>query len=274
MNKKSIELKNLAQKYCQQLSEHEVLNKYWCYLSLVLKGSVARGNADQFSDIDFVFYCSGELRTKIIQEYYSKGLIDRTDGIFMPLPDWIGHYHFETFETLKSYYREKNYSQIWESVNAIPLHDPSNQYTDLLQIRSEKFRIDEEDIKNKYFELQLTLDWLRHPLKRGEEIAVLLHCTKIIRLICQLGYLLDSLPFPHDKWLFTYIDDTQLGRENKQMILDYAKRILNNDQIELHKELHQYPQYAIADNLVKKLMESISNQFGEHKWIAEWYLYV
>lgn len=274
MNMRSRELKTLAQEYCVQLSEHEVLKNYWSDLSLVLKGSVARGNADQYSDIDFVFYCSAKLRRDIIQEYYTKGLTSRTDGIFLPLPDWIGHYHFESFEALNGYFSEKNYSQIWECKNAIPMHDPSNQYSEILRSNTEKFMIEVEDIKDKYLELQLTLDWLRHPLKRGEEIAVLLHCTKIVRLICQLSFLLDNIAFPHDKWLFTYIDDTQFGKENKQIILDYSKRILTDDKIEMYKELHEYPQYAIADNIVRKLMQLISNQHGEQKWIEEWYLYV
>lgn len=275
MNEQSKLLKEKAVKYCIELSEHEILKKYWDNLTLILKGSTARGNADQYSDIDFVFYSDEVIRKKIIEEYYLKGLTKRTDGVFLPLPEWIGHYQFESYETLNSYFIEKDYPQVWEYTNVIIMHDPLNKYKIIIDSNSKNlFSNPCEEIKSKYLELQLTLDWLRHPLKRGDKIAVLIHSSKIVKIACQLSYLLDKMSYPHDKWIFQYIDNTRFGKSNKKLILEYAENILNEKDIEKNLELNDYPQYYNAENIVKILSDLIKDDYGSQPWIDEWYLHV
>lgn len=264
-----------AVEYGKDLSEHEILEKYWGELTLVLKGSIARGNSDQYSDIDFVFYCDKDVYDKIINEYFNKGLTKRRDGVFMPLPEWIGHYNFETFDTLDRYFIDKEYAQIWEYSNVILIHDPDDRYKNALDSHLNNSNLYSlELLKNRYLELQLTLDWLRHPLKRGDKVAVLIHCSKLVKDLCQLCYLLDKKPYPHDKWLFPYLKETKLGNIINDTVLYYSENILNRSDLKKDRELHHYPQYYNTEKMLKMLSDYIIEHFGTQSWIEEWYLYV
>lgn len=276
MNQRSKELLKEAKFYCNELSKHNILAKYWDELSLVLKGSTARGNSDQYSDIDMVFFCEKEVKDKIVTEYYNNGLIVRQDGLFMPLPEWIGHYNIDTYEKLLEDFETRNYPEIWEHTNVIVLHDKLNQYKKIID-KYNTCLFDDSliDIKKKYLTLQLTLDWLRHPLKRGDEISVVLHCSKIIRLICQLSYLLDKQTYPHDKWVFNYLRQTKFGCRNENKIIELGKNIISNSEpLEIDKELHEYSQYAMAEEIITDLISQMKMEFGNQPWLDEWYLYV
>lgn len=275
MNNQNDELRKRANTFCEELSHHEVLQKYWSNLSLILKGSVARGNADQYSDIDFVFFSDESTYKSIINDYHIKGLTKRTDGIFIPLTDWIGHYHIETYDTLDTYFSDKNFPQIWEYTNIVLMHDPQDRFKNIINMNyANLFNNSLQYIKNKYLELQLTLDWLRHPLKRGDKVAVLLHCTKIIKSVCQISYLLDEKPYPHDKWIYAYLDTTEFGESNKGIILEYAENILSKQEVQKNMELNDYFQYERAEYIIKKISSAIKDKYGIYPWIDEWYLYV
>ncbi|GMQ59034.1 hypothetical protein AN1V17_34310 [Vallitalea sediminicola] len=274
--KKRDELLSQARYYCNELSNHSVLSKYWSEMSLVLKGSTARGNPDQYSDIDLVFFCDEKVKDKIVKDYYNLGLISRQDGVFMNLPDWIGHYNIETYEKLTEYFRLKDYPEIWEYTNVIVLHDELDRYNKIIdEYNTCIFEDSIIDVKQKYLKLQLTLDWLRHPLKRGDEISVILHCSKIIRLICQLSYLIDEQTYPHDKWLFHYLKQTKFGSQNENRIIRLGKNIISNDlPLQVDKEVDEYSQYALADELITDLKNQIQLKFGNEPWLEEWYFFV
>lgn len=273
MESKTAELFGLAKEYCAELSTHHVLTKFWPRLSLVLKGSVARGNSDKYSDIDFVFFCAEDDYQSIIRMYHSLNLTPRNDGVFMPLGDWAGHYHFETFEKLTGYFTSLNYPQIWEYQNVVVLHDPDQRYQQLLSAKSTTVFADPlPAIKRAYLDMQLTIDWLRHPLMRGDQIAVILHCSTIIQGVCRICYLMDSVCYPHDKWLFEYLNTTRFGKSHSSFIKQYATRL--SDDIQNHLELESYPQYTMAAELIGDVATFIARHHGESPWLNEWYLYV
>jgi predicted nucleotidyltransferase len=56
MTTKAAFLTNTARDVVAQLSQHAVLSRYWDGISVILKGSTARDNADRYSDIDLVMY--------------------------------------------------------------------------------------------------------------------------------------------------------------------------------------------------------------------------
>jgi len=268
-------LRKLATGYCEDLSRHQVLRHYWGEISLILKGSAARGNSDQYSDIDFVFYADHTTRERIVNDYHAQGLTSRQDGIFMPLPEWIGHYHVESFEALNGYFETKHYPQIWECANVIIMHDPASRYQNSIDSELSKLFDDTlREVKDRYLQLQLTLDWLRHPLKRGDKVAVLLHGSKIVKLACELCYLLDRKPYPHDKWLFHYLRDTRLGSAMADRLIDYAESIVDRGDIQRGLELDQYPQYSKGLDLTKSIADFIASDYGSQAWLGEWYLYV
>jgi hypothetical protein len=115
---------------------------------------------------------------------------------------------------------------------------------------------------------------LRHPLKRGDKVAVLLHGSKIIKLACELFYLLDRKPYPHDKWIFHYVRDTQLGSAHAHLLIDYAQSIVDRGDIVTALELEQYPQYGKAQQITTLIADFIAGDYGSQAWLGEWYLYV
>jgi hypothetical protein len=83
MSQRSIFLTRAARRVVDELSHHPVLSRHWQQVSVTLKGSTARGNADRYSDIDLVLYCDNCVQQVIVAEYYRAGLTQRQDGIFM-----------------------------------------------------------------------------------------------------------------------------------------------------------------------------------------------
>lgn len=273
MKQKTTELLKLAESYRIELSEHPILSRYWTELSLIVKGSVARDNPDRYSDIDFVFFCSEKVYREVIRMYFDHGLTPRKDGVFLPLGDWVGHYNIETLDKLAAYFKQLNYPQVWEYQHVIVLQDPRDQFQKLVALLSADLLLDPlPAIMQEYLDIQLTLDWLRHPLKRGDSVAVVLHCAKLLQDLCRLCYLLDGMCYPHDKWLFAYISTTRFGRRNKSYIHNYATRIADN--VPKHQELDNYSQYADGAALVEKVGAFIGKHYGKLPWIEEWYLYV
>ncbi|WP_182914623.1 hypothetical protein [Paenibacillus thiaminolyticus] len=80
---------------------------------------------------------------------------------------------------LKGYFFENNYPPVWEFQQAIPIHDSGSRFQDMMiaRLSASYLQASIDAIKGKYLDLQLTLDWMRHPLKRGDTIATSLHCT-------------------------------------------------------------------------------------------------
>ncbi|MHB1000097.1 MAG: nucleotidyltransferase domain-containing protein [Armatimonadota bacterium] len=273
MKQKTAHLLALAEYYCTELSEHPILSEYWPKISLILKGSVARDNTDRYSDIDLVFFCDKEILYEIASKYHELGLTNRDDGVFMPLPEWVGHYNFEALDKLEEYFSKPDYAQAWEYQNVITLYDPGDQFRKLLDRLSSNLLSDPlPAIKQEYLNLMLTADWLMHPLMRGDLVASSLHCAKIVQSLCRISYLLDARPYPHDKWLFEYIGTTRFGKSNKRAISEYVGCISETPR--KHLDLSSYPQFSGAMLLIGKVGEFIKKHYGKQPWIDEWYLYV
>lgn len=264
-----------AFKHCEELSKHIVLGKYWSEIALVLKGSTAMGKADQYSDIDFVIYCEKEVKEKIVKEYKQRGITNRDDNIFIFLENNEGHYHIEAVEEFENYFETKNYPQIWGISKSKLLHDPFKKIEKLRDAKLNSFKIEvENDIKNKYLEAQLQLDWLRHVLIRGDEIASMLYCQNVIKNILELAYLVEKKPYPHDKWIGSYLEETEFGQIYKAEVIDYVRNILDESGLESGKSLECYAQYTIPEKFISFLGEVIIENFGEQPWVMEWYNYV
>ncbi|TQR45502.1 hypothetical protein [Paenibacillus popilliae] len=274
MNDKSKELLQQAYIHANELSRHPVLSHYWNQCSLVVKGSVSRGNCDQYSDIDFVFFCEEDIRQAIIRGYREAGLSTTEDGAFQPIGDWDGHYHFESFSVLEGYFEENNYPQVWEFQQAIPIHDPESRFEHTIAQQSAHFLSNPiKVIKPLYLSLQFTLDWMRHPLKRGDAISTSLHCSKIVRELCQLSYILDGKSYPHDKWLSTFLSTTRFGSLQEERIVSYLSVIPTGGSITPHMELNEYPCYQRAWEMIDSMIRFIREHYGDYPWIDEWYLY-
>ncbi len=259
------------------LSRHPVLSRHWPELSLVLKGSTARGNADRYSDIDLFLVCDEPVQQDIIRGYREAGLSERQDGIFVFFagPGYDGHYHVESFALIQKFYRERDYLHVWEYQTALPLHDPQQRFATCIDgLNRALFAEPLETLKQAYLDLQLDLDWMRHPLRRGDHASALLHAAKVLRGVAQACYLLDCRPYPPDKWLFHYLGTTRLGKRLRATIKDYADTCSQLGSLAKHRELAEYPLYADGLALINEIGRAIVQEHADVPWIERWYNYV
>jgi hypothetical protein len=273
MNSRSLALLADARAVMADLSHHAVLERYWPQLSLVLKGSTARGNTDEFSDIDLVFFSAEDVRQAVVAEYFARGLTSRQDGIFMFIPN--GHYHIESYDQLSGYFRAQDFVHAWDYAQAIPLHDAGEQYAAIVSSGlAALFANPLALIKRAYLDLQLDLDWMRMPIMRADGPATLLHSSKLLAGIARLAYLLEDRPYPPDKWLFFYLDSTTIGQRQQAAIEGYFRLCPLTLKLERGQRFESHPLYAEAENLIVSLAEAIRQRFGDQPWLERWYDFV
>ncbi len=267
-------LETMLLKYSDYLQQHTVLNRYWQQITLVLKGSTARGYSDQYSDLDFVLFTDKETCDEIVSAYVREGLSSRTDGIFLPLGDWDGHYHLDTYEHLRAYFDTDDVMNIWEYTHIRLLHDPFHRYQGILEEKNEQFksRLDSY-IRGQYLTIQLQLDWMRQPLRRADAGASLLYGAAVWRACCRLLYLLCDRAYPGDTWLFFYMDELPVPESIKSKIKAYGDFFHELSHLKADKNLEEYPLYAQGTDMVSHLCGLLHDRYGNAQWIDEWYLY-
>jgi predicted nucleotidyltransferase len=273
MNAKSLELLDHARRTAADLSKHVVLKEYWNNLSLILKGSTSRGNADEYSDIDLVIFCPEVVKAQIVAGYFAHGFSPRQDGIFMMVEN--GHYHVEAYDQLRGYFLYRDYVHCWDYQNAIPLHEPAGQYAAIIQDGRQALFADPLPIlKRAYLDLQLDLDWMRMPIQRSDGPSSLLHMTKLLAGISHMAYLLDCQSYPPDKWLFTFLSTTRFGQAHGDSIQAYFQTCPGV--LDLHRDqpFENNPLYTGAAELLKAVGESIQMQYGDQAWLGRWYDFV
>jgi hypothetical protein len=273
MNAKSLELLAYARQTVARLSTHVVLGPLWDDLCIILKGSTSRGNADAYSDIDLVIYCTEAIRARVVAGYFANQLSDRQDGIFIPLEN--GHYHVESFDQLRGYFLQRDYLHCWDYQNAIPLHDPAGIYAAIIEEGKQAlFAAPLPGLKRAYLDLQLDLDWMRMPIQRRDGPSALLHMAKILSGVSRMAYLLERQPYPPDKWLFTFLPATAFGREHGEAIQTYFHSCPAVLDLPENAAYERHPLYTQAIELVGHIAEHIRARHGEQPWLGPWYNYV
>ncbi len=251
-----------------------VLKKYWPYVSLVMKGSTARGYSDTYSDIDLVIFTNMDTKKKIVADYISLGLSSREDGIFLPLGDWEGHYNIETYNKLETYFTKHDMINIWEYIHVIIMHDENCHYGNIINDGlKELFKEQDRFIMEKYLDMQLYLDWLRQPLRRADKCAAIMYASNVLRAACQLTYLLNTKTYPCDKWLFYYLDELDMPDELKMQIRNYAEAFGSIGELKTGLDLMEYALFAKGIDIVSSISELLKGQYGNAQWIEEWYLF-
>ena len=267
-------LRDRADYFMEELKNHIVLENYWDRLSLVMKGSTARGYSDQYSDIDFVIFTDRKTQSEIVADYISLGLSDREDSVFLPLNDeWEGHYNTDTYENVEAHFADKNMIKVWECSNVAIMHDSGGRYEKTIRKNTAKlFAGIDALIMRKYYDIQLHLDWMRHPLKRADINAAMQYASHLQRYCCHMAYLLSNQSYPNEKWLFYYLKDTGLD-ELCLKIIDYSDAICEMPDIMPDLELEEYGAYQKMYEIVWDIVDILKERYGDAKWIDEWYLY-
>lgn len=271
---KNEEMRALAQRCLITLSEHPVLRRHWEHLSVILKGSTARGYSDEYSDVDFVVFADGALVGQMVEEYRALGLTQREDGVFLPFANWCGHYNLDSYDHLDHYFDVRELTMVWEYSNVWVMWDPQGRYQRLLDERLPAlFRNLDGLLRWQYLQIQLNLDWMRQPLRRADSCAAALYLTQVLRLSVQMLFLLEGPSYPCDKWLFFYARQLTGHPELRDMMLQYPQQLPGVLSLEPGLELMDYPAYAQGVHIVEGIQAVLHARYGEAQWIDEWYLY-
>jgi hypothetical protein len=259
----------------EELRSHPVMGRFWDRITLILKGSTARGYTDIYSDVDFVIFTDSLTKTEIIQAYNDAKIQQRSDGIFQPLYSCPGHYNLDLYDELRRRFREYNMEQIFEYSNIVIMHSPDNNYSDILSEGMSRLFDDKDGlVQRKYFDLCLYDNWMRQPLLRADKNAALLLCSSVLRCACHLFFLLADKPYPFDKWLFFYFRELDIPKEIKDKIMDYHRVTSFINGLEPGHDLMEYPQYSQSQEILTHIRGILKEYYGDEPWIDQWYAFV
>lgn len=259
----------------EELRAHPVMGKFWDRITLILKGSTARGYTDMYSDVDFVIFCDVDTKAEITHAYNDAKIQQRDDGIFQPLYSCPGHYNLDLYDNLRLHFIEYDMEQIFEYTNVFIMHSPDNTYSEIINegmccLFDNQYSL----VRRKYFDLCLYDNWMRQPLLRADKSAALLYCASVLRYVCHLFFLLAGKPYPCDKWLFFYFNDLDIPQVIKEKIMNYYRVSANINGLEADHELAEYPQYAQSQEILSHIRETLKQQYGDELWIDQWYAFV
>lgn len=274
MTLNEIMLKN-AEGAREELRSHPVMGRFWDKITLILKGSTARGYTDIYSDVDFVIFTDAVTRAEIIQAYNDAKIQQRDDGVFQPLYSCPGHYNLDLYDELRHRFEERNMEQIFEYSNIVIMHSPDNTYSDILSegmscLFEDKYGL----VRRKYFDLCLYDNWMRQPLLRADKNAALLLSSSVLRCACHLFFLLAGKPYPFDKWLFFYFRELDIPQEVKDKILNYHRVTSLVNELEPGHDLMEYPQYSQSQEILANIRGVLKEFCGNELWIDQWYAFV
>lgn len=259
----------------EELHTHPVMSRFWDRITLILKGSTARGYTDMYSDVDFVIFCNAVTKAEITQAYNDTKIQQRGDGVFQPLFSCPGHYNLDLYDDLRRHFTERDMEQIFEYTNIVIMHSPDNTYSEIISAgMSRLFENQNALVRRKYFDLCLYDNWMRQPLLRADKNAALLYCAGVLRFACHLFFLLAGKPYPCDKWLFFYFKELDISQIIKDKIMNYHRVTALINGLEAGHELAEYPQYSQSQEILAHIREVLKECYGDELWIDQWYAFV
>jgi Nucleotidyltransferase domain. len=259
----------------EELHSHPVMGKFWDRITLILKGSTARGYTDIYSDVDFVIFTDEKTKAEITEAYNIAKIQQRDDGVFQPLYSCPGHYNLDLYTELKHHFSEHHMEQIFEYSNIVIMHSPDNTYRSILDEGMKTLFEDQYGlVRRKYFDLCLNDNWMRQPLLRADKSSALLHCTTVLRYACHLFFLLEKKPYPFDKWLFFYFRELDISPEIKDKIMNYHHVSAYINDLEPNHDLMDYPQYKESQEILAFIRDILKERWGNQSWIDNWYAFV
>ncbi len=265
-----------AEQFCAELLDHPVLSHYRDEIAIVLKGSTAHGYSDRYSDVDLVVFCHERHKQAITDEYVRAGLSSRTDGVFLPLHDWAGHYNTDTYEKLAEICSQSSTEYLWEYSGSKILHDPQGIFGQTVKTGLENFQKKLPRLtKESYLNCQLQLDWLRQPLRRADYGAAMLYAANVYAGVCQTLFLLNGKPYPCQKWLPYYFLQLPLANSLREKVQSFPGVFA---QMHAHftagLNLMECPAYKDGFEIIAEIKKMLREKYGDMPWIDEWYLYV
>lgn len=268
-------LRELCWAYAGELRYHPVLSRYWDRLSLIQKGSAARGYVDAYADIDLVVFTDEESYQEILKEYFRLGLSSRRDGLCLPLGKGDGHYQLDTYERLREYFMQDDLAQAWEYSNVRIVYDAQETFADIVSRCAAALpgRMDHL-IREQYLHLRAQFSYMYRPLQRGDQSAALLYAAEFWRSCCRLLFLVYRQPYPCDKWLLHYLRKLPAPAPLKEKIQNYEAAFSSLPLLAKEQNPDDLPLYVQGKEIARDLEDMMHRHYRDQDWPEKWDFYI
>ena len=237
-------------------------------LSIILHGSTTMGIDDIGSDLDLWGLVPGKDLTEVAESSGVETFFE------FELGGKLGHINLEPLESFQKRVECCDMDTIFQLRRADVLMDPMGHGSQLVAIASRPMRREVRDALFfwHYTEMRSEHRSMDNPVLRKDAVATMLALAKTLTQAMRSAMLLDSEPFPYDKWLYQVAQTTNTGR----MVTEGVNRVVrlvsagvlkfdNDSSAVLEKEIK-----TIRTILVEKAQESCINE----PWLIDWYLYM
>jgi len=232
---------------------------HWSHTAVVVVGSALREEADEFSDVDIEVYVLASAYPEIYDGHrraYDAGLIQVMNPLafqyqefpFSMVPGVNGHYRVHTFEELEERIRGYDDVSMWIHAQSLVLHDLEGRYRALqAQSRTYPKEVWRSKARSHYLAAVDAAGAASNPLRRNDRPAVILTMTDCFAHLLRLCCLLESRPFPYDKWLYREALGTRAGRDLQQVFEGFFDEIARPEIRRVTPEVLERPDHRKAD---------------------------
>ena len=266
------ELKKFIPKF---LEEHPILKNFQENASVILHGSTTLGFDEPFSDIDLWFLLPENELTEL--EGASESLFFDIENDFKP-----GHLNAESiedfskrFHQLKNFYNQSDMDIIYQLRNAEIVIDKSGIGNELIKSACKPMRkeVSELFFFYHYVEMRSEHRSCDNPMERHDPVGVSLALTKTIAHSLRAAMVLDSKPYPYDKWLYYAASKTPTGKKlipSVEKILDYVAQ----DKLRFKGSEAEHPINQELRVIRRILVESAQVKGNHSPWLEKWWLHM
>lgn len=200
------------------LTEHPVLQHFHNSVSVILHGSLTLGIDDPFTDVDL--WC-------LLPEDQLKALDDLSNTRFFSfeLDGKPGHINANSAVDFERSIRECNMDIIYQLRRGAIIQDVDGMAAKCQSMAMTPMSpsVRRTLFMNHYIEMRSEHRACDTPIERGHAPALLFFLPKVLAHALRAAMVLDSEPFPYDKWLFQVARSSPTGR----LIAPSVDRILD-----------------------------------------------
>lgn len=195
--------------------------------SILLTGSRATGTYSAQSDVDIEVLCPWLIYESVQRELLAAGRTKSIDTSFYVLGDdnwerYFGkqysrpHFSITTIEEVAQQLQEYDDINIWIWTTAKIIHDPQNQFREVLKTFTGYPR--DVSIRKIKYHWMLTIYWgiEQFPHNHSDDNEILPAATAVLNAVNELYkffFLVEGKPFPYTEKLSRFVCSTELGRQ-------------------------------------------------------------
>lgn len=275
MENRDIWIKKIKKFIPEFMDRHPVLRDFRDRATIILHGSITLGFDDPFSDIDLWL---------LIPEIELNNLDKVSESRFFEIEvdGKPGHLNAESIEDFsKRFHHLKNHNDNWDTDiiyqlrNAEVLLDNAEIGQGLILLAKKPMR---KEVRDSFFfyhyvEMRTEHRASDNPMERHDPVGIFLSLPKVIAHALRAAMVLDSEPYPYDKWLYFASSKTSTGEKlipSINKILD----LLASNKLRFEGSEAENPISQELRIMRKILIENAIAKGIDTPWLYEWWLFM